>query len=226
MFLSSKNTFKNSNRSRKFLKWNFLKNFIVNKKYNYIYSNKTLISCFTKIIKTSNRSFFYKFSDFYKNSFFLPLSYGFIFGNIFYKTPYDIFFKKKFFFKNTYLFLLKQSNMFFFLQKQNSIFIKSKGTFGRVIRHEFLTNRTYVLLPSKKKKFFPMFSKCFLGRNYDIFHKYVVLGSYGFRKKYTFKSKVSVRGIAMNPVDHPNGGRTKTKKPFKNKYNKIAKFNK
>ena len=38
--------------------------------------------------------------------------------------------------------------------------------------------------------------------------------------------KKTVRGIAKNPVDHPNGGRSNTKKPFKNCFNKIAKMGK
>ena len=45
------------------------------------------------------------------------------------------------------------------------------------------------------------------------------------KQKYSIKGKAGipinkgskpiVRGVAMNPVDHPNGGRTKTNKPEK-----------
>jgi large subunit ribosomal protein L2 len=35
-----------------------------------------------------------------------------------------------------------------------------------------------------------------------------------------------VRGVAMNPVDHPHGGRTKTNSPEVTPWGKIAKFNK
>lgn len=44
---------------------------------------------------------------------------------------------------------------------------------------------------------------------------------YNLRKK-----KITVRGVAMNPVDHHNGGRAKKKPLFLNKYNNIAKNNK
>jgi large subunit ribosomal protein L2 len=30
------------------------------------------------------------------------------------------------------------------------------------------------------------------------------------------QNRISVRGVAMNPVDHPNGGRSNTKQPLKN----------
>jgi ribosomal protein L2 len=35
-----------------------------------------------------------------------------------------------------------------------------------------------------------------------------------------------VRGVAKNPVDHPNGGRSKTKQPLKTPWGLIAKHNK
>ncbi len=50
-----------------------------------------------------------------------------------------------------------------------------------------------------------------LGRNNNIFQKYSILGSYSW--KYYLGKKSIVRGVAMNPVDHPHGGRTKTNKP-------------
>ena len=61
-----------------------------------------------------------------------------------------------------------------------------------------------------------------LGRNNGLFNKYRVFGS---QKFYSLKKKKrhSTRGIAMNPVDHHNGGRTKSKAPFYSKYNRIAK---
>jgi large subunit ribosomal protein L2 len=52
-----------------------------------------------------------------------------------------------------------------------------------------------------------------LGRNSNIRHKRRFLGSAGMNTKLGFKSKV--RGVAMNPVDHPHGGRTKSNNPEK-----------
>lgn len=65
---------------------------------------------------------------------------------------------------------------------------------------------------------------------------FLMLGSnpYKNRKKFISNSnknslrskKKSVRGVAMNPVDHHNGGRAKKKPLFLNKFNNIAKNNK
>ena len=49
------------------------------------------------------------------------------------------------------------------------------------------------------------------------------------KKKYTYKwrnTKSIVRGVAMNPVDHPHGGNTKTNKPEVSKWGWIAKHSK
>ena len=40
------------------------------------------------------------------------------------------------------------------------------------------------------------------------------------------KTLLRVRGIAKNPVDHPNGGRSNTKGSFKTPWGKVAKFSK
>ena len=50
-----------------------------------------------------------------------------------------------------------------------------------------------------------------LGRNSNIYYRHFFLAKCGNNKKIGFKSKV--RGVAMNPVDHPHGGRTKTSSP-------------
>jgi large subunit ribosomal protein L2 len=58
-------------------------------------------------------------------------------------------------------------------------------------------------------------SLAFIGRVSNIYYRYTVFAS--FNGKYRIKKKEpSTRGIAMNPVDHPNGGRSKIKKPFRN----------
>lgn len=61
-----------------------------------------------------------------------------------------------------------------------------------------------------------------VGRTAGMFTKYRVFGSFGLciEKK---KKRFSTRGIAMNPVDHHNGGRSKSKSPFFTKYGRIAK---
>jgi large subunit ribosomal protein L2 len=63
-----------------------------------------------------------------------------------------------------------------------------------------------VRLPSGK--ILTLFNDSFatLGINSNLQHKLVVLGKAGKNRLKGLRPKV--RGIAMNPVDHPHGGRT------------------
>jgi ribosomal protein L2 len=51
-----------------------------------------------------------------------------------------------------------------------------------------------------------------------------VNGKWGFSEKK--KKHICVRGVAMNAVDHPNGGRTKSNKPELSPWGWVAKHNK
>lgn len=94
--------------------------------------------------------------------------------------------------------------------KKNS-YVTSNGSFSQVIQINKDLKLILVLLPSGKKKYFTSNYICTLGRNNNIFQKFLVLGKAG--TKYINGSKSKVRGVAMNPVDHPHGGRTKTNQP-------------
>ena len=64
-----------------------------------------------------------------------------------------------------------------------------------------------------------------VGRVSNYYQNNTVLGNArGTRKKK--KKAISVRGIAMNPIDHPNGGRANTRRPMKNPWYKVAKSGK
>ena len=112
-----------------------------------------------------------------------------------------------------FLSLLKQNMIFFDLGKynNNSKFIKSNGTFSQVLRINKELNLVLVQLPSGNKKYFPSDYLCTLGRNSNIFKKFSIIGKAGLNRN--LGKNVIVRGVAMNPVDHPHGGRTKTNKP-------------
>lgn len=62
-----------------------------------------------------------------------------------------------------------------------------------------------------------------LGRNSNIFHSFQVQGNAGINRNYGYRPKT--RGVAMNPVDHPHGGRTKSNKPEVSIWGWIAKKN-
>lgn len=70
-------------------------------------------------------------------------------------------------------------------------------------------------IPSKLFLRIKYTARASLGRVSNTFLKYGTLGNAraGIKKK---KNILSVRGVARNPVDHPNGGRANTKQPLKN----------
>lgn len=136
-------------------------------------------------------------------------------------------------YKNTYntyklLFLSEPGTLFSFICSgftNKMLYKASLGNYVVFLELDFFLVRTLFKLPSGKKIKLPIFVLGIVGRNLNMFHKYVIYGKYS-KKAQLKKKKITVRGIAMNPVDHPNGGRTKTKQPFMNKYGKIAKKNK
>ncbi len=102
-----------------------------------------------------------------------------------------------------------------------TIFIKSSGTYGQVVdlMPEFFL--VTVKLPSSKKKIFSFNDKAVVGRNIFIDRKYQFFSKAGFLKNCGKSSLV--RGVAMNPVDHPHGGRTKTNSPEVSLWGWVAK---
>lgn len=86
------------------------------------------------------------------------------------------------------------------------------------------TKLCYVEMPSKKLKLLPLYSYCIFASNKNHFYNKFVEGGWGYTQK--IKKKITVRGVAKNPVDHPNGGRTKAKQPELSPWGWIAKRNK
>jgi len=70
-----------------------------------------------------------------------------------------------------------------------------------------------IILPSKVIKFINALNICFIGKNDLLSKKLLKPGKAGFNQNIGKKS--TVRGIAKNPVDHPNGGRTNSCSPEK-----------
>jgi ribosomal protein L2 len=93
--------------------------------------------------------------------------------------------------------------------KKKICYIKSSGTFGIIRYFNKSLYSILVELPSGQKKFFAPHSICSRGRNNNIFSQKQIF----FKNSIKLKKKSIVRGVAMNPVDHKNGGRTKSKSP-------------
>ena len=94
-----------------------------------------------------------------------------------------------------------------------STYARSAGTYAFV--EEFLNDLKLciVKLPSGARKLVNHNTIVTLGRNYNKISSRIVIGKAGVNIN---KGKKQItRGVAMNPVDHPNGGRTKTNKPEK-----------
>lgn len=79
-------------------------------------------------------------------------------------------------------------------------------------------------MPSKLVKFFEKSYYFFYGRNVNLKLHTVVIGKAGINRNLGKNS--IVRGVAKNPVDHPNGGRTKSCKPERSPWGWVAKLNK
>jgi large subunit ribosomal protein L2 len=119
---------------------------------------------------------------------------------------------------------LKKFTIFFNLNnpiKSNLNFACSSGTFCSFIQFFRDYDLVKVRLPSSKKFIVSGESFGTLGRNSNIYKKYRVLGSAKASKK--LGKKPIVRGVAMNPVDHPHGGRTKTNSPEVSIWGWVAK---
>lgn len=101
------------------------------------------------------------------------------------------------------------------------LYIKSPGTYGQVISILSDLNIVTVKLPSSNKKVFPINFVATIGRNIFIDKKYQFYSKAGFLKN-SGKASI-VRGVAMNPVDHPHGGRTKTNSPEVSIWGWVAK---
>ena len=96
-----------------------------------------------------------------------------------------------------------------------------RGTYCSVIARDSIYNTTTLLLPSGLKKIVNNNAVCSFGRisNDKAFRE--IIGKAGLNRKFGFKP--CVRGVAMNPVDHPHGGRTKTNSPERSPWGWVTK---
>jgi len=96
------------------------------------------------------------------------------------------------------------------LQNDRKIkYIRSAGTFGQLIQKNILN--CHVKLPSNKIIVVPSSSYATIGVISNLKNNLVVIGKAG--RNRLIGKRPSVRGIAMNPVDHPHGGRTNGGRP-------------
>ena len=110
------------------------------------------------------------------------------------------------------------------LENKKSLYARAPGTYCILLNTDYITHTVNIKLPSGKSVNLDLNFYATLGRNSNIWHFKEVVGKAGRNVNRGFRP--SVRGVAMNPVDHPHGGRTKTNSPEKTPWGKIAKFKK
>lgn len=87
-------------------------------------------------------------------------------------------------------------------------YCRSGGTSSRIIKFDHSIQTVLIQLPSKVKKIISYYSVAFLGKVALKTSSRCTSNKAGYWRNFGFKP--IVRGVAMNPVDHPHGGRTKS----------------
>jgi len=90
------------------------------------------------------------------------------------------------------------------LNENKGVIVRSAGTFGQIVQKTLLICK--IKLPSGRIKDFSIKSYATVGVVSNLQNNLVITGKAGTSR--LLGNRPSVRGIAMNPVDHPHGGRT------------------
>lgn len=88
-------------------------------------------------------------------------------------------------------------------------YIKSAGTYGQIIQKD--KNFAKIKLPSKKIIDISTNSFANIGIISNLKNNQIIIGNAGTNRNLGIRP--TVRGIAMNPIDHPHGGRTNGGRP-------------
>ena len=104
--------------------------------------------------------------------------------------------------------------------KSNAKMIRSAGMFCQILRHDLVAGLSYIRVRKGFDVVLPSTTLVIIGRVCNKMHFEFKKGKAGILRRIGVKP--IVRGIAMNPVDHPNGGRTPGGKVYRSFSNKIA----
>ena len=173
-------------------------------------------SCFISLIKYTSGIYSY-----------ILAPQGLFYGDLIKTSHYDALYGKDYYIGYcTYLFNLAPNSIFFNVgnkPNKGGIYARSAGTYCRIIKSDIEKKIHELKLPSGK--FFKVTSYVLvtLGKSSNPWHYKEITGKAGLNRLRGFRP--TVRGVAMNPVDHPHGGRTKTSSPEVTPWGKIAKRN-
>lgn len=125
------------------------------------------------------------------------------------------------------IYFLPINTVLTFLFNSKNTFItyaRSSGCSAIKRKNDKKQKLSYVELPSGSLRLFPLYTYCLLSHARNLYTHLTVQGGWGYFNKP--KKVIHVRGVAKNPVDHPNGGRTKAKQPELSPWGWVAKLNK
>lgn len=134
---------------------------------------------------------------------------------------------KKLKIKNIFFVLFRLKKLTFvscleLIPKKGAQYTRSSGTKSKIIKFDKDKHTAFLQLASGTKKFFSYYSFVFLGPIALPFAAKCYNIKAGYWRKFGVGS--TVRGVAMNPVDHPHGGRTKAIRYQRTPWGKTTKY--
>jgi large subunit ribosomal protein L2 len=99
--------------------------------------------------------------------------------------------------------------------------VKTAGSFAERIRHDEVKRRVLIRRPSKKERWVHDSCMACIGQVASEDHMLNVIGKAGATRHMGIRP--TVRGVAMNPIDHPHGGRTNGGRHDVTPWSKVAK---
>lgn len=157
-------------------------------------------------------------------SYFLSTEHHKLFSYLIFNTKKKI---KKLKFKSIFLMLFQIKKLSFVCLLElypglGAQYCRSPGMSGKIIKLDKTNHTVLIQLPSKIKKIFSFYSFAFLGKIALSEHFKQTTTKAGYWR--SFGIKPCVRGVAMNPVDHPHGGRTKAIRHQRTPWGKTTKL--
>lgn len=108
---------------------------------------------------------------------------------------------------SSYIKLIPDNTIISIIEKNpffGAIFTRSAGAYSILMQKYFNIGKALIKLKSGILKLINIYNKATVGSVSNNLHKYEIFGKAG-RSRW-FGIKPNVRGVAMNPVDHPHGG--------------------
>lgn len=223
-------------KNKNYKKYIFTKNLIKRKKLFY---KSKLVNVNNSIFKKTNivcKHYFYDFKPYKKFiycqsqfniNYIIPGIETLNIGKVLFNFEIFKYYPNKFFFKGMicYLHMIPYNITFSNitnLSNQKITYAKSSGTFCKIKKTKKNKKKLIlIVLPSQQEILLNKTCKAYIGKNQNFRINELTEGKYGYC--FHKKKKIKVRGVAMNPVDHPNGGRTKTVQPERSPWNWVAK---